>query len=343
MASQLLIWGSTPLAGWLAAGLHPHAQVTWLADDALRGAVETAGGLVIGSARHPDLSIVTAMTDAPRPDMIWLACPPWQVAEHLSHLATFVPPGEAPPFIVWVGLGVGPQQRIESLFGAEHSLAVVPTRVARFVTHPARPDEPLLNTLDIGAGGGFAVQNQHARSVEVVRWLRHLGAPIISAPQESLLWSSVMWGIQANVLSSILDIPPERVYATPAYFAYEHQQLGEAHTILSRKGVRLTGLPGVNIPRMVAELRWVPRVAVGALLRRYPRPPSLRDEFRTGRSSAAYLNGAIALAADEMKLAAPINHALALTATDIAEGRALWSAYRQQPELLLATLRLAQG
>ncbi len=339
---RILVWGDTALAGWLATRWAAHGAVTWLASEAIAAAIEDAGGLVVEAERLPQVPLITAMAQSPRPDMIVLACPAWQVAANLHHLATFVPPGEAPPFMVWVGLGVGPQQQIESLFGAEHSLAVVPTRIPQFVTHPERPAEPLLNTIIVDDWGGFTVQNGHPRSLEIVRWFKLLGAPVASATQDSLLWSSVVWGIQANALSTILDIPPARVYTTPDYFAWEHQQLGEAYAILQRKGVALTGLPGVNLPRLWDALRWVPRPLAGAVLRQVPRPPHLRGELHTGRSSAAYLNGAIAVAAHEMGLATPVNHSLALIVTDIAEGRALWSSYRQNPNLLLASLRIAQ-
>jgi hypothetical protein len=71
--------------------------------------------------------------------------------------------------------------------------------------------------------------------------------------------------------------------------------------------------------------------------------PSLRNDLvqKIGRSDAAYLNGVVAQYAYELRIPASVNHILALSLTDVAEGRALWSQFRDQTGYLETMIRIA--
>jgi ketopantoate reductase len=218
-------------------------------------------------------------------------------------------------------MGRGSRQTIDALFGTGHGLVGL-----------ALGDERLV------------LADDHPQTNAVAALMTAAGFTVTTARAESIEWSSVFWGIQGNAISAILDIAPELIYDDPSLFAIEHAQLVEAYGIIRQTGTPLIRLPGVNVPAMARQLGWIPRRWAARFLRKHPRPPSLRDELtkKSGRSDAAYLNGAIALRADEANLRAPVNHALALIVTDIAEGRAMWSQYQQNPALLQATIRLAR-
>jgi len=267
----------------------------------------------LAAALHPDAS--------QQPEVVLLAGHAWQTASIVTELRAATPLDGVPPIIVSLQMGRGSRQTIDALFGAGHALVGL-----------------------VGVDGRFLLANDHPQSASIAAMLTTAGFTVMTSRAESIEWSSVFWGIQANAISAILDIPPEQIYDDPALFAIEHAQLVEAHSIIRQTGAKLIRLPGVNVPAMARQLGWIPRRWVGRFLRNHPRPPSLREELaqKTGRSDAAYLNGAIALHADELKLRAPINHALALIVTDIAEGRAAWSQFQQNPALLEATIRLAR-
>lgn len=256
-----------------------------------------------------------------QPEVVLLAAHSWQTASLVTQLRTALPLDATPPTIVSLQTGRGNRQTVNAMFGAGHALAGT-----------------------VGADGGLILADDHPQAASISALLKGAGFTVDNAPADSIEWSSVFWGLQANAISAILDIPPENVYDDPALFTIEQAQLLEALGIIRASGATLIDLPGVHVRAMARQLGWIPRRWLARFLRQHPRPPSLREELsqQKGRSEAAYLNGAIALQADNLKLRAFVNHALALTVTDIAEGRALWSQYKGNPSLLEATIRLAR-
>lgn len=235
-----------------------------------------------------------------------------------------------PPPILSLQNGFGSVQRINSIFGEGHAI----TGTVTFQVDKTLP-----------VPSGFALQADHPASELALNVLKRTGLPIKSGDALSIQWSSVFWGLQANALSAILNVNRSEIYDTPKWFGYEVQQLQEALFVIDKLGVRLTSLPGVNVPRIASAVRRLPHALLAAYLSRQPVPfPSLKAELaqNLGRSDAAYFNGAVAVHAHDLKFRAPINHTLALTATDIAEGRQRWDAFQQKPELLDAMIRLAQ-
>ena len=341
MSMAVLIQGSTPLAGWLAAKLHPGYRVTWLADETIQARIQ-AKGVQIEGRIVSDLNIITALKDIGKPDVILLAMPGWALANAVLRLRNHIALDESPPVMVSMQIGVGGLQRVESVFGTDHTLTAVPTRKFRFAID-AR-GETLYELILPDDFGGVAVQSNHPYTQMILDLMSEAGFTAKPGRRDSILWSSVFWGIQGNALSAILDIAPEQIYNDPNLFEIEHQQLVEALGIIRKLNVPLITLPDVNVPLMARQTEWIPRSLLSYFLKDCLRPPLLQDELRgqNGRSEAAYLNGAVAVHADQMDLRTPVNHALALITTDIAEGRVLWSQYKDNPEMLHVTLRLAR-
>lgn len=313
---KLLIWGQTPFAAYLAAQLATRHEVDWLADQ-------------------------TGNLPAAPPDLILLAGQAWATADFIIMLRQALPWDQSPPPMVVLQNGYGSIQRIESVFGAGHTLAAAITRPFWYGSYQA--GKPNLSHILSAEWGGVALQADHALSETVANMLRQIGLEVQMGFAESIQWSSVFWGLQANAISSILDITPQAVYQSSQWFPYEHAQLKEAMRVIKAMNVKLMPLPGVNVPRIAQIIERVPYKLAAPLLSVFPRPPSLRDDLRwqTGRSDAAYFNGAIAALGHNLRLRTPINHALALVLTDLAEGRARWERYRNKPDLLEASLRIA--
>lgn len=237
-----------------------------------------------------------------------------------------------PPPILSLQNGFGSVQRINSIFGEGHAITGAVTVQFSAAGIPS-------------AKGGFALQADHPASELALRVLKRTDLPIKSGDALAIQWSSVFWGLQANALSAILNVNRSEIYNTPKWFGYEVQQLQEALFVIDQLGVHLTSLPAVNVPRIAGAVRRLPHALLAAYLSRQPVPlPSLKAELAQNlrRSDAAYFNGAVAVHAHDLKFRAPINHTLALTATDIAEGRQRWDAFQQKPELLDAMIRLAR-
>ncbi|MBZ0308827.1 MAG: hypothetical protein K8I82_22360 [Anaerolineae bacterium] len=279
----------------------------------------------------PSYTVTRVYNPDQKPDLIILALPNWAASAALQDL-WYGFQESAPPILVLQN-GVGTFQRTASLF-QEKALAGA-------VTCHFSYDE-FSNRVNVSLTGGFALQ---ADAPELaLNVLRATGRSVKLGDAQSILWSSVFWGIQANALSAILQVEPAEIYQNPKWFGYEVQQLTEALFVIDNLGVRLMPLPDVNVPRMAWAVRRLPRPLLAAYLATQPRPPALRDELaqQVGRSDAAYFNGAVAVHAHDLNHRAPVNHVLAMAVTDIAEGRQLWDAFKEKPELLDAMIRLAQ-
>ena len=101
-------------------------------------------------------------------------------------------------------------------------------------------------------------------------------------------------------------------------------------------------LPGINVPRLAVMVRWLPKFLLKNILKAQASYPTLKDDLvnETGRSDAAYINGAIAHAGYDAGISTPINHALAVTLTDIAEKRASWSQFKGNLTQLATIIRI---
>ncbi|MBI5931332.1 MAG: hypothetical protein HY862_18640 [Chloroflexi bacterium] len=337
---RLLIWGASPLGGWLAARLH-HSQheVTWLADTPTNASLTRALVLVTGQT-HQKIEGLRILTDPrealkPLPDWVIFAMPGWGLGRAVTQLAMTAAP-EKLPYVLSLQPGIGSLEKLTSLLGAEKSLRVVITRQFTWadVTH---------QSILMGISGGFVV-SEHPQSALVGKLLQQagLGSPH-TAPVESLGWSDVFWRLHANALPSLLNISPAAVYTDPALWEIEYRQLREAIAVIDRLNISLVKLPGVNVPRLAWQVRLLPPRWLARTLKRRVGLPSLRDDLeqQSGHSDAAYLNGAVAQAAYGLQLSAAVNHVLALSLTDVGEGRVQWSHYHNNLDYLQTLIRVA--
>jgi ketopantoate reductase len=116
-------------------------------------------------------------------------------------------------------------------------------------------------------------------------------------------------------------------------------------------GIEVVNLPGAPAKTLATLAKRVPLPLARPLLRsqitggRGDKLPSLLHALRNGhrRTEAAWLNGAVTKAADDIQRLAPVNHALALIVSDIAAGNAPWEMYRRRPDMLLTSIRVTRG
>src|SRR5690606_21892776 len=82
----------------------------------------------------------------------------------------------------------------------------------------------------------------------------------------ALRWSDILWQIQANALSTLLDIDPAAVYENPRLFEIEYAQLREAMRVIDHLRIKLLPLPSVNIPRLAWQIRTIPKQKLRTIL-----------------------------------------------------------------------------
>jgi 2-dehydropantoate 2-reductase len=173
----------------------------------------------------------------------------------------------------------------------------------------------------------------------------------VAANGDSLKWSKLLLNLIGNASSAILDMRPADLFADAELFAVEILALRETLAIMKLHGIRAINLPGLPASTLSALVSSLPIRVLHPILRRHfsagrgDKLPSLALALRQGqhKTEAAWLNGAVARAARNKEHLAPVNHALALTVSDIASGRVPWEMFRHKPEMLLTTIRAARG
>ncbi len=341
---RLLVWGASPQAAWLAARFHQ--QATWLTTDTVAADLAQFGQLELISPHNfqqvTELSITTDSSSVLKPPLDWivLAMPIWALDDALWAMSRRIPPDKCPPLLT-VQSGIGGIEKIRGFFPDTPVIQAILTRTLSFpmVDHHTAAYETVVSD----GVGGIAITNGDNAN-EAAHLLRHAGlGSVMVHEQEQLRWSDLLWQIQANAVATLMDIEPTEVYDSARLFDIEYRQLREAIRIIDQQRINLVSLPSVDVPRLGWQIRVIPKRLLRFALRPNAKPPSLRPDLmlQSGRSDAAYLNGAVAKTAYDSGSRAPVNHALALGLTDIAEGRALWSQFRNQVSYLETIIRIA--
>ncbi len=258
------------------------------------------------------------------------------IQELMAHLAE-------PPPVVSFQNGVGNEEMLRSAFGAERV-------VAGALTTPVAVLTPGTVTELRRRGIAIASDSPAAGVVEAALRQTSLALQVVRS-SEALKWSKLLLNMVGNAVPAILDMPPADVFGDPRLFAIERAALLEALWIMDLKHIRVINLPGVPVKALTTLARWAPHGLLRLILRqqvkrgRGEKLPSLLTALRAGlrRTEVAWLNGAVVQAADSLGRLAPVNHALALTVSDITAGRVPWETYRRNPDMLLTAIHMVQG
>jgi 2-dehydropantoate 2-reductase len=345
---RVLIYGAGAvgcyIGGHLALAGH---NVTLLGRDPLARAVAEHGLTLRLMGRAPILYAVEASTNLDDAlersgpfDWIAFTMKAYDTAAAALELQQRLP---TPPPIACFQNGIGNEEALRSVFGAERV-------VAGTLTTPVSMQ--VVGTVIEERRRGVVVASDSPAAALVETALRQTTLTVRTVSSaDSLKWSKLVMNMVANAVPAILDMLPGEVFDDPELFAVEHMALQEALWVMQQKQIRPVNLPGAPARTLAMLVRAVPPGLLRLLLKqqaargRGSKLPSLLAALRAGqrRTEVAWLNGAVVQAADSLKRIAPVNHALALTVSDIAAGRAPWAVYRRTPSMLLSSIRIAQG
>ncbi len=346
---RILIYGAGAVGCYLAGHLALAGHCVTLLDDGLSVMVIRSSGLRLRQAGRteyhtPPLSVVGQLRDALEVstgfDWVAFTMKSYDTVAAIRDLAGVWP---QPPPIVSFQEGVGNEESLRAAFGS-HSV------VAATVTSCVSMTEP--GTVVEVRRGGIGVGMDAPPAVRVAEALRQTTLPVkLAHDAAGLKWSKLLVSMIGNATAAILDMHPRDIFTDPALFAIERAALREMLAVASLRGIRLVNLPGAPARTLAWAGRWLPAPMLRVVMawhfsRRCNEDiPSLLRELRAGerRTEVAWLNGAVAQAADSIRRLAPINHALALVVSDIAAGRTPWGVYRRRPDMLLTAIRAVQG
>lgn len=230
--------------------------------------------------------------------------------------------------------GIGNEEILAEAFGAD-------AIVAAALTVPVDRDASGVGVAAKGGGIAFAPVGANAHNWLLAAFAA-TGLPTTAvADYRSLKWSKLALNIVANATCAILDMPPERLVREDEIFALEIRALREVRATMKALGITAIDLPRYPVRALLA-LSTLPMPAARVLLAgriagaRGTKAPSLLLDLRSAkhRTEVGVLNGAVARAARDAGVAAPVNAALARILSDIAHLPQLWAKYRERPSTL---------
>lgn len=162
----------------------------------------------------------------------------------------------------------------------------------------------------------------------------------------AMRWSKLLINLLGNASGAIVDLDPVAVFRNPRLFRLEREQLAEALAVMAGLGLRPIRLFGADT-RLLPLAARLPGPLVQPILSRVVaagrggKRPSLHLHLAGGTgdpSEVAWLNGAVAQAASELGLPAPVNARLAelVEACNRDPERRAW--FRGQPDRLLEAI-----
>jgi 2-dehydropantoate 2-reductase len=241
--------------------------------------------------------------------------------------------------------GIGNEEAFAAAFGAE---AVV----SAALTVPVAMGP---NGRGVAASGGGIAFAPVVTTATPYNWiLAMFGAAGLqtSAVRDyrSLKWSKLALNIVANATCAILDVLPERIVREDDVFALEIRAIREVRSTMKALGIPAIDLPRYPVRALLAVATMPTPIARTVLAGRIAsargeKPPSLLLDLRSAkhRTEVESLNGAVARAARDAGLDAPVNSAFGRILSDVAHMPQLWAKYRERPAALVAEVRSETG
>ena len=236
--------------------------------------------------------------------------------------------------------GVGNEEALADAFGADNVVAAA-------LTVPIGVDASGKGVAAKGGGIAFAPVGSSSAHNWLLAAFGTTGLPTTAvADYRALKWSKLALNVVANASCAILDVLPERLVREDAVFTMEIRAIREVRATMKALGIAPIDLPrypvrallGIaSLPSPVARAVLASRIA-GA---RGEKAPSLLVDLRGAkhRTEVDVLNGAVARAAREAGVPAPVNAAYARILSDLAHMPQLWAKYRERPAALVAEVQ----
>ena len=195
---------------------------------------------------------------------------------------------------------------------------------------------------------GMGVAGGHPLSERLTAALDHAGLNAVLYPRpEDMKWSKMLTNLLANASAAILDMTPGEVFAAPALYRLEIQQLRETLAVMGAQNIGLTNLPGTPVKALGFAARYLPAAMSQPLLKkavgkgRGNKMPSFHIDLYGGRgkSEVDFLNGAVSRAGKLLGIPTPINDLFNVTLQKITSGEIPLEEFRRQPEKLTAAAK----
>jgi 2-dehydropantoate 2-reductase len=235
--------------------------------------------------------------------------------------------------------GVGNEETLAAAFGPDNVVAAA-------LTVPVERDASGRAQAAHGGGIAFAPVGTTSAHNWLLAAFGSTGLPTSAvADYRALKWSKLALNVVANASCAILDMTPERLVREEAIFDLEIRSIREVRATMRALGIATIDLPRYPVRALQAVGSLPAPVARALLARRIAgargqKPPSLLLDLRSAKHQTEidYLNGAVARAAREHGVRAPVNATFARIVSDIAHMPQIWAKYRERPAALCAEI-----
>jgi len=342
---KILVYGAGAVGSYLGARLaHQGHEVTLVARIVAAEAIAKSG-LRLSLPAGPDLLVtphtVTALRQAflndRQYDLLLMAVKSYDVEEALNPLIAFSP--RPYPTVLTLQNGIGIEELIVDALESENVVAgSLTTPVSRLTPAHIRLEH---------ADRGLALAPTHKKQ-NIAPWVRLFDEAGVVCQRvkyhRSMKWSKALLNMLGNATAAIINRHPGAVYKHAGTFDLEMEMLQEALAVMKRLKIRVVDLPGTPTTRLALAVRRLPNFMVKPILTRIvaegrgEKMPSFHVDLSNGRSKNEVLfhNGAVAAAAGELGLSAPVNRALSDILIKLARREVDWKVYDGNPQRLLA-------
>ncbi len=317
---RFLLIGAGAVGGWIGANLlRAGHDVRFVGRERFCTAVRADGLRVLlpgGDAWHfSDVLAYTDIRQAVRDaheapvDAVIACMKAYAVGEAIADLRKNSEALQDAVFIPFQN-GIGSDDAFNRAFGAEHVIAAT-------LTTPVSLDAPNVVRMERVRGGvGMALPTPKGRSDVTATFAQ---APLLQVAQfdnvAALRWSKLLLNIVGNATSAITRLRVQEIYAHATWSRVELRMMRECVAVIDAQHTALVNLPGAPAAWLARVIRLLPNALLRPFMQtafgraRGDKWPSLYYDAlnKTGRSEVAWLNGAIASAADELGVPAPVN------------------------------------
>jgi 2-dehydropantoate 2-reductase len=269
-------------------------------------------------------------------DLVLVTVKAYDTLAAIETLQRALPAGSAAT-IVTPQNGVGNEELLAAAFGADNVVAAA-------LTVPVGVDDGGKGVAANRGGIAFAPVGSGRAHNWLLAAFGATGLPTTAvADYRSLKWSKLALNVVANAACAILDVMPERLVREDAAFMLEIRAIREVRATMQALKIAPIDLPRYPVRALLRVAALPSALARAVLARRIAgargqKAPSLLLDLRSAkhRTEVEVLNGAVARAAREAGVPAPVNATYARILSDVAHMPQLWAKYRERPEALLA-------
>lgn len=247
-------------------------------------------------------------------------------------------------YILTLQNGIGNEEILFERFGKQRVISGI-------ITTSVEVDGPGRITVTKEGGIGLAALDASQPIEQIAKYFVQADFPTQTYDDyRSLKWSKALLNMVGNAISAILDMSVADIYKNPQLFSLEKRANLEALYVMQHEQIKPLNLPRYPAALLAFLMRRVPTSIARLILHkqvaggRGGKMPSLHIDVSKGnkRTETDFLYGAVAQAAQQLGLEAPVNQTLTEILKGIINGEIPWDEYRHKPQRLLDAVQQAK-